>query len=144
MLFYHEELDMIIKHTQRQLTRLLKQRKQADFGRASVLWDMAQSLPAASKYWNSARSLRVYLQGSFSIFAFDKLLDELDCIAEAAGYEFDCNLTRYSTWDNQYVLYYGNKEGKDLTLYIASSSCKSVPTGKMIPETKTQCNMVTA
>lgn len=157
MQFRHEIYKSRLKDLQKELINVQKKinhPKEEEL----ILWEVGTELnlnPVInSVFWTGSKTIKTYIKGSISAYVFELILDEIDEMLEPYGYHLMLIKSKFDAWDNTYNYYFCKDKDQinksyihDLTcpyicITFTSSQCKQVPTGKMIPETKSVCTMI--
>jgi len=103
-----------------------------------ALWELTDELTAMlgknAYIYYGMYSVSINLNRKISLEELEELYETID--DTLVGYKLD---DKNST-DKR--LEYVNGKYEDITIYIRSSTCKRIPTGKLIPETKEDCSFV--
>ncbi len=124
---------------------------------SAILWEIGNEFESSDSVsnvdWLGDIRICIYINGSINEYVFESLLDELDEIVSYYDYHLNFIASKFDSWDNEYKYVYCKNEMEiyqsiyniEDSYFIVSfkgNSCKSIETGKMIPETKQVCNMI--
>ena len=89
-------------------------------------------------YWGTELAIRT---DNLDQYLFEDLMDFIDNYLEFENYFLDTNYSNYS--NNTYKFRYDKPDSYDYyNLEFASLSCKTINTGKLIPEIKKVCSFI--
>lgn len=149
MKFWHEEQQNKIVRFKQFIKEM--ERDLADpqiLHRTAVIWEVAQGLHDSMKHKGMVDfdddEFSIYIYVAITPDEFQDMFDYVDETLDDLGYELDKENTNTGSGTNTRYRY-ENPETKDsIIFWVRSGVCKSVNTGRMVQETKVECNMIQA
>lgn len=151
MKFRHEIYQEKIQDFQKALS-LLTEKQKTIRKEDLLLWEIGQTFEdsslVSSVFWTSNTSIKVSIKDPISKYVFDSLLDNMDEIIDEYNFYFMPDASKYDPYCNEYDFYYTqNKENsrdvsEGIRISFTGNSCTYKKTGKLIPETKRVCTMI--
>lgn len=146
MKFPHEYLQDSIASFERAIERTKERLRDPAWQRkAGVLWEIDRDInlhPLTNSFWTTPddEDIRIYFHKSVSIEAFNDLFDSIEESFEEHGFKLSMEPAVTHSTASKY--YFVNDKGDKVPLVIDSGVCKQVNTGRMVPETKTECSFL--
>jgi len=141
MEFYFEKINRsiasyqeYIKDYQKELTSLPES--------TAILWEVSTMLESYNKivYWASNKKIYFYIS-SISPDDYDEIIDSIEDIMSSYGFSFNMDYEQPS-WNSSIEHCFINEKKEECIVEIKSASCKTIKTGKMIPEIKEDCSFI--
>lgn len=133
------------EYYQKQLKRNEEDRKRlklnllfAENKRDNLLWEIGNALELLDGINFCSQGHRPYLVIQLSRKLTITELEEIYETVEEILWDFKLDDKKSSETD----VYYKHKNGTSINIVIVPISCKSIPTGKMIPEMKNDCSFI--
>lgn len=146
--FWHERMDEIIRSYEKSIKRFKEEKENPEFQRmAAVSWDVLRDMecyPAKSYFWATLDDhdhIRFYFYKEIPIELFEDFFFELEEAFMHLGYELSCEPTHAYGGDSKYNFVRSHTE-PPIKVTISSGVCRQVNTGRMVPETKTECSFL--
>jgi len=146
MKFPHEQLQSSIESFERSIELLKEKLKDPEWQRkAGIVWEIDRDINLhglKNSFWTTPddEELRVHFHSPVSIEAFNDFFDSIEESFEEYGFTLSIEPTK--TYGNESKYYFVHEDGTKIPLTIASGVCKQVNTGRMVPETKTDCGFL--
>ena len=142
MKFYHDVLKRYIKSAKANIKSYEESICNLD-PVSGILWDVAEYLELNDLYvsWYSDTELLVHMT-HITLEDYELLLNDIDNILEESNYTQDLNYHQDSWRSDTQIFCYTKTGCTDALISIKSNSCEQITTGKLIAETKTNCNFI--
>jgi len=102
----------------------------------SILWEVGNTVETKkiSCSFNGSEALTIYCE-PLEPYEFDDLLDTIDNVMMSNDCPKNENV-------EENTLSYISPGGKQLRIYLRSTECRTINTGKLVPEQKQICNFI--
>jgi hypothetical protein len=145
--FPHEMVQSSIESFERAIETLKEQLLRPEWQRkANVIWEVDNDINlhyTNTAFWTTSDddSIRVYFHKSVPVDAFNDFFDYLEDCLEEHGFSLSMEPTKAYGNESKYWFTSMDDDFK-IPVTIASGVCKQVNTGRMVPETKTDCGFL--
>lgn len=146
MKFPHEQLQSSIESFERSIELLKEKLKDPEWQhRAGIIWEIDSYInlhELRNSFWTTSNDeeIMVYFWKAVSVEGFQDFFDYIEELFEEHGFIMSLGETPNTYEKSKY--YFVHEDGTKIPLTIASGVCKQVNTGRMIPETKTDCGFL--
>lgn len=150
MKFYRETLELKLAGVIERAENYRKDIKNVP-QESDILWEVAEVIEHSM---NPKKYSLVSWMGKFEISCvmppttptdFEELLDDLDEVFEANGYTLDLDHENplWRTGQEYHYITIADDDSRHwLKVVFSSTECKTIPTGRMVPETKNECILI--
>lgn len=145
--FPHEQTQDSIESFECGIERMKEQLKDPEWQRkANLVWEIDRDVNlhgTSYAFWTTSddESVRVYFHKAVPVEAFNDFFDYLEDLFEE--YDFYLSMDPTVAYGNESKYYFTTpNDPMRIPVTIASGVCKQVNTGRMVPETKTDCGFL--
>jgi len=155
MRFQHEKEEVLIEYHEERIAIIKgKLRDKEWIQKHALLWQVANDgkliicdatgLSEDDVYAVSSAYYVQFKVDGLSQFQFEKIMDGIDEILEAEGFEIDLGLSQFNVCLKEYKFVYYKDNKTSIEVDFSSRTCERVATGKMVPEYKERCKLFAA
>lgn len=131
--FYQEQINTRKTKIEEFEAKLLKPISKEE----TLLWEVGTALETLNYVSACLQADRSYLAVQLKRKIVINELEELYETIEEVLWDF-----AFNSASTEKDIYYKHKDGTSINIYLNPASCKSIPTGKMVPEMKSDCGFV--